>query len=58
MQLTLTWQEWLGFHGCSYIEVEREKVVEDKLIILCVDRLPSLWVILLDLPQSSLQRPW
>lgn len=33
---------------------ERQKVVADKLIILCVDRLPLLGVILLDLPISPL----
>lgn len=53
MQLVLIWQVWLRFHGCSYIEVEREKVVADKLIILCVDRLPSLWVILLKAPSKG-----
>lgn len=36
-------QERLRFHGCSYLEGESEKVVADKLIILCVDRFAFAW---------------
>lgn len=54
MWLVLTRQEWLGF---QVVVIKREKVVADKLIILCVDGSLLLGVILLDLPLSPLQRP-